>query len=224
MPYLRRDNDVFILDIGEEGQTDTENRMTLGWFDEVNALLDEVEASTGPAALVTTGTGKFYSNGYVPEELLRTPEDKHAHFLVAQTLFARLLSSQLPTVAAINGHAFAAGALLAFAHDERFMRADRGFFCLPEIDIDIPIPGGMAALVLAQVSAQTAQEAMFTGKRYGAADAVAAGIARESAAPEDLLARAVDRAAQRAGHRGPTLSAIKSTTHRHVLQELRIVS
>lgn len=223
MPHLSRDNDVFILDLGEQGQVDTENRMTLAWFDEVSSYLDEVEASTGPAALVTTGTGKFYSNGYVPEQLLRTPEDKRTHFLVAQALFARLLSSELPTIAALNGHAFAAGALLAIAHDERVMRADRGFFCLPEIDLGIPIPPGMVAMLLAQLPARTAQEAMFVGKRYGAVDALAEGIVSGTAPAEELLAFAVDRAAQRAGKRGQTLAAIKSTTYRQVLTALQSV-
>ena len=142
---------------------------------------------------------------------------------MAQSLFARLLSSELPTIAALNGHAFAAGALLAIAHDERVMRTDRGFFCLPEIDLDIPIPAGMVAMLLAQVPARTAQEAMFLGKRYGAADALAEGIVSATAPAEDLLAFAVDRAAQRAGKRGQTLAAIKSTTYGQVLTALQSV-
>ena len=60
-------------------------------------------------------------------------------------LLARLLEIGVPTVAAIQGHAFAAGAMLALAHDERVMRADRGWSCLPEVDINIPFTPGMSA-------------------------------------------------------------------------------
>ena len=47
-------------------------------------------------------------------------------------LFARVLAFPRITVAAINGHAFAGGGMLALAHDFRVMRSDRGYFCLPE--------------------------------------------------------------------------------------------
>src|SRR5690606_12300954 len=63
MPYLERSGDVFVLYLGNEGETDNENRFSPGWIDAFHAALDEVEASEGPAALVTVATGKFYSNG-----------------------------------------------------------------------------------------------------------------------------------------------------------------
>ena len=67
-------------------------------------------------------------------------------------LFGKMLALPVPTVAAIQGHCFAAGAMLAVAHDFRVMRADRGFFCLPEVDIHIPFTPPMAALIQARLS------------------------------------------------------------------------
>src|SRR5262245_51020594 len=55
---LRRDGDVFVLTM-----CDGENRFNRPSVDAWNAALDTVEASSGPAALVTTGTDKFFSNG-----------------------------------------------------------------------------------------------------------------------------------------------------------------
>lgn len=46
-----------------------------------------------------------------------------------------MLTLPMPTVAAVTGHAFGGGALLAMAHDWRVMRGDRGYFCFPEVDI-----------------------------------------------------------------------------------------
>lgn len=68
----------------------------------------------------------------------------------------------VPTVAAINGHAYAAGRswhggtmnlifllgmMLALGHDIRIMREDRGYLCLPEVDIHLPFSPGMAAAI-----------------------------------------------------------------------------
>jgi len=52
-------------------------------------------------------------------------------------VFTAMLMAPVPTIAAITGHAFGNGAILAAACDFRFMRSDRGFFCLPEIDLGI---------------------------------------------------------------------------------------
>jgi Delta3-Delta2-enoyl-CoA isomerase len=68
MPALDRHDDVFILDFG-----DTENRFHPDWIASVNAALTEVEKGTGPRALVTTATGKFYSNGLDLEWMRPTP-------------------------------------------------------------------------------------------------------------------------------------------------------
>jgi enoyl-CoA hydratase/carnithine racemase len=55
---LDREGDVFVLRM-----RDGENRFSLDWLDGVNAALDRVAATEGAVALVTTGDGKFYSNG-----------------------------------------------------------------------------------------------------------------------------------------------------------------
>jgi enoyl-CoA hydratase/carnithine racemase len=103
------------------------------------------------------------------------------------------------TVAAVNGHAFGAGALLATAHDFRVMRVDRGYWCLPEIDLAIPLDPGFAAVAVAKLSRETAHEAMMTGQRYDAVEAQEAGIVNLTASEDDVLADAVDLATDFAG-------------------------
>src|SRR5690348_18116690 len=123
---LNYDEKIAILDLGDD-----ENRFTPGFLDEVDAHLDEI-VGAGAQGLVTTGGGKFYSNG-LDLEWLTANGDKAAEYVAdVQELFARVLTLPVPTVAAVTGHAFGAGAMLAMAHDFRVMRADRGYFCFPE--------------------------------------------------------------------------------------------
>ena len=131
---------------------DDENRFNPDWVGAVSALLDEVAAAPGPRALVTTATGKIWSNGLDLEWMGANTGEVPAFVPPCTRCSAQMLGLPVPTVAAIQGHCFAAGAMLAVAHDFRVMRADRGFFCLPEVDIHIPFTPPMAALIQARLS------------------------------------------------------------------------
>ena len=189
---LEREGDVFVLRM-----VDDDNRFHADSVGEWHAAVDEVEASTGPAALVTTGNGKFYSNGFALERLI---EEGTIGDVIpdALRLFARLLRLPVYTVAALNGHVFAAGAMLAMAHDARVMRADRGYWCLPEADMGVPLAPGMTQLIAAKLPVATAHAAVMTARRWGGEEAVGAGIVDEAVPEDEVLARAVELAAARA--------------------------
>jgi Delta3-Delta2-enoyl-CoA isomerase len=204
MPDVTRDGDVFVLDLGSD-----ENRFNPDWVTAVRAAVDEVEATEGPRALVTTASGKFFSNGLDLDWMAANTAQIQDFMVEVHALFARLLGAGVVSVAAIQGHAFAAGAMLAMAHDQRVMREDRGFFCLPEIEIRIPFTPGMGALLQARLSKATAHAAMTTGRRYGGGDAVTASIVDEAVAEDAVLPRAIELAAARAAADPTTLRAIK---------------
>ena len=213
---LGREGDVFVLRM-----TEGENRFNPAFLSAVNRALDEVEKSEGPAALVTTGEAKFYSNGLDLAWLSGEDQDAVAAFIGSvHALFARVLAFPTVTVAAVNGHAFAGGGMLALAHDFRVMRTDRGYFCLPEVDIRLPLSPGMAALIAGRLPKQTAHEAIVTGRRYGGGEAAAAGIVDEAVAEAEVLPRAVARAAASAGKDRSTLAALKRGLYAEALAVL----
>lgn len=216
MPNLTRDGDVFVLDLGAD-----ENRFNPTWVAGVNAALDEVEAAEGPRALVTTASGKFWSNGLDLAWIGEHAEEAQAFIDDVHELFARTLLLGVPTVAAIQGHCFAAGAMLAQAHDVRLMRSDRGFWCTPEVDIFIPFTEGMTALLMARLPRTTAHEAMAFGLRYGGSDAQAAGIVQAACSEAELLPTAIERAAALAGKDARTLGRIKERMYGDVAAALR---
>jgi enoyl-CoA hydratase/carnithine racemase len=214
--FSERRGDVTVLHLSAG-----ENRFNPDTLDAIAAGLTEIEFADGPGALVITGEGKFFSNGLDLDWMGSAPPGG-AEELVArvQALLARLLLFPRATVAAINGHCFAAGAMLAAACDARVMRIDRGFWCLPEVDIGLPFTPGMAALLKARLPAATAHEAMTTGRRYGGDAALAAGIVDEAVAEERVLDVAVERAAALAGKQAVTLAAIKRNLYAEAVAAL----
>ncbi len=216
MPHLDRDGDVWILDLGDD-----ENRFHPDWLSTVSGLLDEVAAAPVPRALVTAARGKFFSNGLDLDWLSQNTDRVDEYVAQVHELFAQVLALPVPTAAAIQGHCFAAGAMLSLAHDWRVMRADRGFWCLPEADINIPFTPGRAALIRAKLTPATASEAMLTGRRFGGVDAEAYGIVEATAGEGEVLGAAVERAAGQAGKNGDTLGTIKQRMYATVLATLR---
>ena len=199
-----------------------ENRFHPDNLDAIFAALDEIEgAEGGPSALVLTGEGKFFSNGLDLEWMGRAEDAERERSLGrVHGLFARILTFPSFTVAAINGHAFAAGAMLALACDQRVMREDRGFFCLPEVDLGIPFTGGMSALITGKLPLRTTEEAMLTGRRYGGPDAVSASIVDEAVA-EGRGRRPGNPARRRvAGKPAHAVTAIKKRLYQRAVEQL----
>lgn len=202
---LRREGAVFVLTM-QAG----ENRFNRPFVDALNAALDEVEKSSGPAALVTTGSDKFYSNG-LDLTWIMGPDNPEGGKFIGDVirLLGRLLMLPVPTVAAINGHAFAGGAMLTLAHDFRVMRSDRGYFCLPEVDLKMPFAVGMNALIKTKLSGNTWRDAVLTGARYGGQECVQRGIVDEAVGLDEVLPRALARAAALAEKDRGAYAAIK---------------
>lgn len=215
MTALDRRGAVFVLTFGDD-----ENRFHPDLLAAIDAALDEVETAQGPKAVVTTGAGKFYSNGLDLDFMTSHPDASESNLRDVHALFARMLAFPAPIVAAVGGHAFAAGAMLALAHDLIVMRGDRGYFCLPEVDLAIPFTTGMNALIRSRLPIATAHEAMTTGRRYGGEDALAAGIVAATAAEGEVVDVAVARAEERAAKAGPVFGAIKARLYAEVIAEL----
>jgi enoyl-CoA hydratase/carnithine racemase len=223
MPKLERDGDmpeILILDLGDD-----ENRFTYEWLAEVNAALDEAEAAPGPKALVTRARGKFFSNGLALDWLIANPDQRPQYLGTVHNLFARVLVLPIPAVCAVQGHCFAAGAMLQLSHDFTVMRSDRGFWCLPEVDLGLKFTPGMNDLLLAKLPKRAAHESMTTGRRYGGPDARDAGIVDSCVESEEAVFEAACAIAKPlAAKAGPALGAIKSMMYESAAHSLRTSS
>jgi enoyl-CoA hydratase/carnithine racemase len=214
---LSREGDVFVLRMND-GENRYRDDSVAAW----NAALDAVERASGPKALVTTGSGKFYSNGLDLDWAFRERKDSFPEYILSVlAVLGRVLTLPCVTVSACNGHAFGAGAQLLAAHDYRLMRADRGFFCMPEVDMRARLHPGMTALLAARLPGQTVHEVLATGRRYGGMDAKAAGIVEEALPEGELLPRALAIAAPLAAKAHPMMGQLKADLYPHVLAALK---
>ncbi len=196
MIELEKHDDVFVLTM-----VDGENRWNTTFTRAFANALDEVEASTGPAALVTASAHeKFFSNGldldWVMQDDPSHPGGERGPFgLEYMGLLGRLITLPVPTLCAIGGHAFGAGFMVSLAHDIRIMREDRGYLCANELEIGLTIPEPEVALFRHKIPAPAFHETLMLAKRWTAPAAVAAGFV-ESAVPfEDVLSTTIERAA-----------------------------
>ena len=214
---LSKDGDVFVLRM-KTG----ENRFNPDFIGAMNAALDEVENSKGAAALVTTGEGKFYSNGLDLDWLSQQEHADAMRFLgTVHRLFARLVEFPVATCAAINGHAFAGGGMLALSHEWRVMRNDRGFFCLPELDLGMPLPVGMRSLIREKLGNQVYRETVFTAGRFAAADCIRLGIVDQAVAENEVIRAALERVRPLAAKNREALQVLKRGLYGGLLADLK---
>ncbi len=179
---------------------DGENRWNTTFVREFSQALDEIEKDNGPGALITSSSDqKFFSNG-LDLNWINSPKDypeggdKEVFGEEFMYLMGRMITLPIPTVCAINGHAFGAGFMLSMSHDVRIMRADRGFLCANEIQLGMSIPRPELALFRHKIPANSFFETVQLAKRWTGPDALQAGIVQEIGESEILPEIALKKA------------------------------
>ena len=196
-----------------------ENRFDLPFVTALERTLLAGGAEGRP--LVLTGAGRFFSNGLDLDWLVEAgPGGSHDMMVVLHRVLAVLLAFPGATVAAVNGHAFGAGAILAAAADMRLMRQDRGYFCFPEVDLGLAMSQQFDAVLQAKYLRSSLLTGLLTGQRFGADQALALGFVDDVASEDGLVAAALDRARSLVGKDGATVGAIKRSLYRSALAVL----
>lgn len=216
---VRREGTVAVITM-ENG----ENRHNPDFVREFLAAMDAVEADDGASAVVIASNDpKNWSQGIDLQWILGCVPDPSKHDEIRgfmhglNAMFTRVLTFPMPVIAAMGGHTFGDGAILACCCDFRFMRADRGFFCFPEIDINIPFLPGMLAVVKRAVPEPAFSRWVLEGRRVGGAEMVAGGVAVKAVeGAEAVLAEAVAYGATFSKGRNVT-GTIKRRASQHIL-------
>jgi enoyl-CoA hydratase/carnithine racemase len=162
-----------------------ENRFNPVFLESFLTILDRIEKDTDATTLIVTSAHeKIFCNGIDLEWLIPVIQQQETavakdFFYTLNRLFKRVVNYPLITIAAINGHAFAGGAILSCAFDFRFMRSDRGYFCFPEVDLGIPFLPGMNALMKKAMPYYMVEEMEFTGVRLTAEECASRHIVKK---------------------------------------------
>ncbi|KAI6714937.1 hypothetical protein JHW43_002591 [Diplocarpon mali] len=183
-----------------------DNRLLTSFCEALKLALDILEFSYPHGVVITTsGIQKFYSNGLDLEHASNT-EGFFANSMFG--LFKRLLtyvlaipslkcwigtytfrfnSYPMPTVALVNGHAFAGGFMLAMYHDYRIFNPKRGFLCLNELDLGVPLRPAMSSVFRQKLTPQVYKEMVLEAKRYNGNEALESAIVDALGGMEELL-------------------------------------
>ena len=136
--------------------TARDNRFNPNFVEALNSALtfllqDLTKFPEQTYALVLTGSGRFFSNGLDLNYLLTTTNPNEFLIKYFAPLLFRFLTLGIPTVALINGHAFAGGMAVALALDYRLALAPDNkteiLLSMNELLINAAIPAGILAII-----------------------------------------------------------------------------
>ncbi len=136
-------------------------------------------------------------------------------------VFAAMLMSPVPTIAAITGHAFGNGAMLAGACDFRFMRSDRGFFCFPEIDLGIQFAPSMIEWMKRVMPYHMFVRMKWSGEKVGAAELEKHGVILKSCENAEKTLEEAIAYARTFNKSRTTLTEMKNRTYKHIMDKMK---
>ena len=219
----RREGTVAVLSM-DNGENRQNPAFVEAFLDAMNAIEADPETH---AVVIASSDIKNWTQGLDLEWIMPAFGDPARHDEIRNLLrglndvSARCLTYPVPVVAAITGHTYGYGVVLACACDFRFMRSDRGFFCLPEVDINIPLLPGWQAVVKKALPSYWFNEMYLTGRRVTGVELQEQHVVVKSCeGAEPVMKEAMAFAAAfRKGRQ--VFGEMKRRKHRHILEVFR---
>lgn len=209
--FERNDDGVAVLTLD---RPDRLNSLTFAIYGQLERLFVELEDDDRVKAVVLTGAGRgFCSGGDVADiiaPLLEAELDETLTFTrMTGAVVRNMLRLQKPIVAAVNGIAAGAGAVLALASDLRIL-SDKARFAFLFTKVGLTGADMGAAWLLPKViGTGRAMELLLLGDKIDAAECLRIGLANRVVTPEALLDEALALARQLALGPGLALAMTK---------------
>jgi len=171
MPLLSLRNEGKVAIISMDNGKNANN---LEFAQELLSLLKKVEAEkTNKALILTSSDEKNWSQGIDVMWLMSSVQggkrdDVKAFLSTMDEIYTLMMQYPMPIIAAMNGHTFGNGIVIAAACDFRFMRSDRGYVCFPEVDMNIPFVPGLIDVILKAIPKHKFNEMILTGRKMSA--------------------------------------------------------
>lgn len=212
---LEKQQQVYLLTLSNGQNSNTLNDAVI---EEYFSIFDEIEASTDNTSLIITSNDpKTFSTG-IDLSWLMQQNDVMGFIQRLENFLIRLGLLNLPVIAAINGNAYAGGALLATACDFRLMRADRGRFCYSELNVKLPFTPGLLEIVNLLPSRDAAIELSLTAEAWGGDYCLERRIVNQVCSAENLMQDAITLAEKMAAKDRNTYTQIKHGLRANLLK------
>ena len=203
-----------------------ENRHNPLFAKEMLSALETIKSNESCKAMViTSNDDKCFSLGIDTDWLMpamkagRTEEIKQFMYDMDE-VFKTLLLFPLPVIAAINGHAFGNGAILACACDFRFMRSDKGFFCFPEVDLSIPFLPGMIEFVKKAMPYHRFNEMKLSGRRVSGKELENDHVIEKAYETQEALLEGALNYAKSFDKKRGIFGEHKKRLHKHIIETI----
>ena len=175
--------------------TNPVNAQNRAFFADLHDAFDRLENDHPDSPVVLTGQGQRFSAGLDLGEhfplFAGPPEGVADWFAAYRATNMRLFTYPRPTVAAVNGHAFAGGLITSAVCDRRIAVDTGARFALNEVPIGIPMPAVYVRMLTYAWGEQTAARASLFGETFDQDQAHTLGIFDELVPADQLLGRAV---------------------------------
>ena len=203
------------------------SRFNMNSVTEFLSVLNQIEKDTNARALIVRSSDeKIWSNGLDLDWLLplvQKGERSITNEFTAKLaeLFKMILFYPMITVAAITGHAFAGGAVMACCFDFRFMRKGRGYLCFPEVDLGIPFIPSFTALMKKAIPMDLVEDMQLTARRLTAEECEARHIIRKACTMDELMGEAMSFAKGLNKERS-IVARLKNGMHKDILRIMEV--
>lgn len=182
----------------------TKNAMSEAMATEFHAAVQALQRQQELRVLILRGAGEAFSAGGHLEMLQAktalSPAENESGMQSFYANFLSIMSLEVPTIAAINGHAIGAGLCVALACDMR-VAVKRAKLGLNFVQLGLHPGMGATYLVPRLVGPAKAAELLFAGKVIGAEEACAIGMVNE-VADDSTFATSVAALAQKIASAG----------------------
>jgi 2-(1,2-epoxy-1,2-dihydrophenyl)acetyl-CoA isomerase len=193
------------------------NYFSVGLIEQLAAACEELAAGSRCRAIVLCSAGRVFCAGadFAGKDAIGRPDGAHLYDFAI-----RLFEQPLPVVAAIQGAAVGGGLGLALAADFR-VAAPEARFAANFALLGIHQGFALSVTLPAAVGQQKAQELLYTGRRIGAEEAQAIGLADRLAESGQARAGAHELAAQIAASAPLAVRSIRETLRGQLAEAAR---
>ena len=172
------------------------NRQNPAFFGDLSNALDRLEARFAHLPVVLTSRQQVFSSGFdfdywFPLIARRDVNVVQRSYTEFKEINLRLFSYPRPTIAAINGHAYAGGLITALCCDFRVAAKGDTRFSLNEVAIGLAMPSLFTEIIRYAVGTTSAAKATLSGEVYSDTEALSLGLIDSLTSLDSLLSQAM---------------------------------